>query len=111
MKTYKDVKARFKAGQAINAVNHVRPESSGRRQVMKVQTNGYWFQRVGVPTPTNFWFAFPAKAAQCRIDDSDTATFLDPDGSPLVTICFAPAEADTSDPIGMAGRYVPRAGQ
>ena len=90
MKSYKDVKAHFKVGMEINAVNHLRPESSGRRKVMKVQTNGYWFQRVGAPTPTNFWFTFPAKAAQCRIDDSDTATFLDTAGAPLVTITFSP---------------------
>ena len=90
MKSFKDVKARFKESLEITATNHVRPESSGRRTVTKVQTNGYWFQRVGVPTPTNFWFTFPAKAAQCRIDDSDTATFLDTAGAPLVTITFSP---------------------
>lgn len=90
MKSYKDVKARFKVGMELEATNHVRPESSSRREVMKVQTNGYWFERRPVHThQSRFWFAFPAKAADCRIDGPDQVTFLD-EGVPLVTIRFLP---------------------
>ncbi len=94
MKSFKDVKARFKVGQEITATNHVRPESSGRRTVTKVQTNGYWFWMANdAAEPAmrrRFWFAFPSKAAQCRIDGPDEATFLDIDGVALVTIDFGP---------------------
>lgn len=106
MKTFKDVKARFVVGAEITATNYKIATASGRRRIEKVQTNGYWFTQLdeapGVaesipvgatkPLPSRIgkraWYAFPS-AKQCRIDGPDCVTFLEADGTALVSITFS----------------------
>lgn len=91
MKSFKDVKARFKPDEEIEVVNHVLPEVSGRRLITNVRGSGYWFRSIPARArETNCWFAFPKVASQCKIDGPDQVTFRDVNGVDWVTVRFPP---------------------
>lgn len=85
MKTLADVRRRMLVGIKVHVANHVRPEATGLRTVVKNQSKDIgWKQADGQLA----WLKWP-KASEIEISDPDTVTFL-VEGKPFVTITFPP---------------------
>ena len=107
MRTFADFKRRLVPGLVLKAVNHMRPEASGERTIVKVQGNGYWFNIAGKvyaadhrPTelagkPCRYWYEWRGGAKIIRIDGPNEVTLLTEPGDgpqrPLVTLTFPEA--------------------
>lgn len=97
-----EAKRRATAGTVLIAENHIRPQASGPRTVIKVQTNGLWVVRD--EGTRRYWMEWP-KAALC-IDlgpgRPDSIQLLAEPGSPLVTLTFPPQSDDQRGARGPA---------
>lgn len=95
MKTLADLRRAMVVGVVVQVVNHVHPNLSGERTVVRARTKS-WCLSLPVDHPRygtvdGAWFDFPS-AAMCRFDGDSVTIHRDPewnDGGPFMTITLA----------------------
>lgn len=93
MNTLADVKRRMKVGLVFQCEHFTRPKASGRREVVKVQTNAieYMFTHPDTGELVPGWAYWP-KAKNVEVIEERCA-FLSDDGQRLYTYHFDPEGA------------------
>lgn len=90
MKTFADFKRRLKVGLVLQCEHHERPEISGRREIVKVQSNAISYLFDHPENGERTGWAYFEKASRWRIAENSVTAIDEETGKAVFTYHFPP---------------------